>query len=100
MEHMGNEYSDPDPQAKELERAGFVNIHFRRRGYKIRLPGIREYLTMRFEREVLKQELNELTKVQREAFMKELEDGLSRFVHNGRFLMEWKVTFTYASKPS
>jgi ubiquinone/menaquinone biosynthesis C-methylase UbiE len=100
MEHVGNKYSDPDGQAKELARAGFVNIQFRRRDYKIRLPGIREYLTMRFEREVLKQELNELTKVQREAFMKELKAGLNRFVHNGRFLMEWKVTFTYASKPS
>jgi ubiquinone/menaquinone biosynthesis C-methylase UbiE len=99
MEHVGNKYSDPDMQAKELERAGFVNRQVRRRDYKIRLPGIQEYLTMRLEREALKQELNELSKIQREAFMKELEAGLSRFMRNGRFVMEWRVTFTYVSKP-
>jgi ubiquinone/menaquinone biosynthesis C-methylase UbiE len=99
MEHVGNQYSDLNVQAKELERTGFVNRQVKARDYKIRLPGIREYLAMRLEREALKQELNELTKIERAAFMKELKVGLKKFVHNGRFMMEWKVTFTYVSKP-
>lgn len=100
MEHVGNQYSDLNVQAKELERAGFVKIQVKRRDYKIRLPGIREYLAMRLEREALKKELNELSEIQRAAFMKELRAGLKRFMRNGRFMMEWKVTFTYVSKPN
>jgi ubiquinone/menaquinone biosynthesis C-methylase UbiE len=100
MEHVGNQYSDLNVQAKELERAGFVNRQVKERNYKIPLPGIRDYLAIRLEREALKQELNELSEIQRAAFMKELRAGLKRFMRNGRFLMEWKVTFTYVSKPN
>jgi ubiquinone/menaquinone biosynthesis C-methylase UbiE len=99
MEHIGNQYSDLNMQAKELERVGFVNRQVKQRNYKIPLPGILEYLAMRLEREALKQELNELSEIQRAAFMKELKVGLKRFMHNGRFMMEWKATFTYVSKP-
>jgi len=99
MEHVGNKYSDLKVQAEELERAGFTNVRVRQRDYKIGLSGIREYLAMRLEREALKQELSELSKVQRAAFMNELRTALRRFMHNGRFVMEWKVTFTHATKP-
>jgi ubiquinone/menaquinone biosynthesis C-methylase UbiE len=99
MEHVGNRYWDMKVQAEELERAGFTNMRVRERDYKIKLPGIREYLAMRLEREALKQELSELSKAQREAFMKELRAELRRFIHNGRFIIDWKVMFTHVTKP-
>ncbi len=99
MEHVGNWYSDLKVQAEELERVGFVKMQVRQRDYKVELSGIREYLAMRLEREALKQELDELSKPQRAAFMKELRAGLRRFMRNGRFIMEWKVTFTHVTKP-
>lgn len=99
MEHVGNRYSDLKAQAEELEGVGFRNIRVRRRDYRILLPGIREYLAMRLEREALKQELNELSKTQQAAFTRELTAGLRRFIHNGRFVMEWKVTFTHVTRP-
>jgi ubiquinone/menaquinone biosynthesis C-methylase UbiE len=99
MEHLGNRYSDPKVQAEELEQAGFANMRVRERDYRIRLSGIREYLSMRLEREALKQELSALSKNQRAAFVKDLRVGLKRFVHNGDFIMQWKVTFTHVTKP-
>ena len=99
MEHVGNQYSDLKVQAEELEHIGFANMRVRQRDYRIGLSGVREYLTLRFEREALKQELNELSKAERAAFMKELRAGLRRFMRNGRFIMEWKVTFTHVTKP-
>lgn len=98
MEHVGNRYSDLEVQAEELERVGFTNMRVRERDYRIRLSSVREYLAMRLEREALRQELSELSKAQRVAFMKELRAGLRRFMHNGRFVMEWKVTFTHVTK--
>lgn len=100
MEHVGNEYSDLKVQAEVLERVGFADVRVKQRDYKIRLSGIGEYLVMRLERQALKNELNELSKAQRAAFMKELRTGLTPFMHKGRFIMEWKVTFIHATKPS
>jgi ubiquinone/menaquinone biosynthesis C-methylase UbiE len=99
LEHVGNRYSDLKVQKEELEGVGFRNMQVKQRDYKIWLPGIREYLAMRLEREALQQELSEMSKVQRSAFMKELRAGLKGFIHNGRFLLEWKVTFIRVTKP-
>lgn len=99
MEHVANRDSDLKVQAEELERVGFENMRVRERDYNIGLSSIREYLAMRLEREALKQELGELSKAQRAAFMKELRAGLKRFMCNGRFIVEWKVTFTHVIKP-
>jgi ubiquinone/menaquinone biosynthesis C-methylase UbiE len=99
-EHVGNQFSDLKVQAEELKRIGFTKMRIRQRDYKIRLSSVREYLRLRLEREALKQELNELSKVERAAFMKELKTRLRRFMHNGRFVMEWKVTFTHVTKGS
>ena len=98
MEHLGNQYSDAKIQA-ELESVGFTSAQAKQRLYKVRLPHIRDYLAMRFEREALKQELKELSEEQRAAFMKELRAGLRPFMRTGSFIMEWKVTFTHVTKP-
>jgi ubiquinone/menaquinone biosynthesis C-methylase UbiE len=37
MEHVGNQYSDLNVQAKELQRVGFVDRQVKRRDYKIQL---------------------------------------------------------------
>jgi ubiquinone/menaquinone biosynthesis C-methylase UbiE len=99
MEHVGNWYSDLKVQAEELERAGFVKMQVRQRDYKVELSGIREYLAMRLEREALKQELNEMSKVQRNAFIKELRAGLRPFMRSRHLIIDWKVTFTHVTKP-
>jgi ubiquinone/menaquinone biosynthesis C-methylase UbiE len=99
MEHVGNRYSDPKVQAEELEQVGFMNMTVKQRNYKIQLPGIQDYLTLRLKREALKQELSELSKTERAAFMKDLRTGLKSFMRNGHFMMEWKVTFTLVQKP-
>ena len=99
MEHVGNQYSDTKIQAEELERVGFSGMQVKQREYKIRLPQIRDYIVMRLEREAVKQELKELSKAQRAAFMKELRAGLRQFMRTGGFIMEWKVTFTHVTKP-
>lgn len=99
MEHVGNRYADPKVQVAELKRAGFADVRFKRRHYQIRLPRIRDYLALRFEREALKRELDELPKVQREAFVKELKTELQRFVRRGRLVIDWRVTFTRARRP-
>lgn len=99
LEHVGHEYSDLKVQAEAMGRVGFVNVRVRQRKYRISFSGIREYLIMRLEREAVKQEMNELSKAQRAAFMKELRTELRPFIRNGRFIMEWKVRFTHATKP-
>jgi len=99
LEHVGNRYSDLKVQKEELEGIGFRNMQVKQRDYKIWLPGIQEYLTLRLEREALQQELSELSKAQRSVFMKELRTGLKDFMHSGRFLLEWKVTFIRVTKP-
>jgi len=98
IEHAGNLYSTHETQAKELQRAGFTNVRFNHRKYNIKLPSIREYLAMRLEREVLRQELHELSSRQRAQFMKALKTGLRPFIHNRYFMIDWKVTFTHADK--
>jgi ubiquinone/menaquinone biosynthesis C-methylase UbiE len=98
-EHVGNRYSNPRVQAEELQRVGFGKIRFKKRTYKIRLPSIQNYLAMRFDREALRQELRELSKSQRAALTRELKTGLKQFMRKGRFVIEWKVTFTHAIKP-
>lgn len=98
-EHIGNRYSDPKVQAQELRRAGFRNIRFKKRNYKIKLSGIHNYLAMRFDREALRQELKELSRAERAALDGELKKGLKQFMLNGRFTIEWKVRFTHAIKP-
>jgi hypothetical protein len=99
MEHVGNTYSDPKVQKEELESIGFRSMLVKQRDYKVWLPGIQEYLDMRFEREALKQELNELSKTQRRDFIKELRENLMGFIRRGRFMLEWKVTFVSVTKP-
>jgi ubiquinone/menaquinone biosynthesis C-methylase UbiE len=99
MEHVGNQYSDAKVQAEELERVGFTRVQVKQREYNIRLPQIRDYIVMRLEREALKQELKELSKAQRAAFMKELRVGLRQFIQTGGFIMKWNVTFTHVTKP-
>jgi ubiquinone/menaquinone biosynthesis C-methylase UbiE len=99
MEHVGNKYSDPRVQAQELEGVGFRSMQVSQRNYRILLPSLTEYLDMRLEREALKRELSELSKVQRTAFVGGLRAGLRHFVRKSRFVMEWKVTFTNVRKP-
>jgi len=99
MEHVGNQYSDTKIQCEELERVGFTHFQVKRREYKIKLPRIRNYIVMRFEREALKQELKELSEAQQAAFIKELRTGLKPFTRTGAFIMGWKVTFTHVTKP-
>ena len=98
MEHVGNQYSDTKVQAEELERVGFTTMQVKQREYKIKLPTIKDYIIMRLRGEALKQELKELSKAQRAAFMKELKAGLRPFTRTAGFLMEWKVTFTHVAK--
>jgi enamine deaminase RidA (YjgF/YER057c/UK114 family) len=100
LEHVGHEYSHLKVQAEAMERIGFVNVRVTQRNYKISLSGIREYLVMRLKREAVSQELKELSKRERTAFVRELRTELKPFMRNGRFMVEWKVTFTHADKPA
>ena len=98
IEHTGNLYTSSETQTKELQRVGFTNVKFNQRRYTIKLPSVRAYLAMRLEREALRQELHELSGLQRNQFMTALKIGLKPFVRNKFFIIDWRVAFTHADK--
>lgn len=100
LERMGGRYSDPNEHVKELTGAGFTDVQVECRDYRIRLPGVRSFLDMRLKRVALKHELLELSRVRRAKLLDELRKGLKQFVRNGRFILDWKVTYVKAKKPN
>jgi len=99
LERVGAKFSDSKVQLEELKRAGFGNVRFKTRNYRIIMRDAQAYLAMRFSREALKQELRELSATRRRGLMKDLGIGLKQFTRNGRLIVDWKVRFTRATKP-
>jgi len=98
MERLGNRYLSLETQTNELRKAGFGTVRTWTRNYEIRMPGIRDYLKLRLQREALRLELSELSSSNRSRLLVELKRGLRRFVRRGRFRFKWKVTFIQARK--
>jgi len=99
MERIGNRDFHMNAQVEMLDNAGFKRIRVRRRNYEIKLNGIQAYMDLRLDRAALKQELAELSKVERVRLLNEISEGLKRFVHKGRFVFDWGVNFVQAKKP-
>lgn len=99
LERVGAKFSDSKVQREELRRAGFGNVRFKTRNYRIIMRSVQAYLDMRFSRETLKQELRELSAAQKRALMRDLRAELRRFMRNGRLVVDWSVRFTRATKP-
>lgn len=100
MERLGNRYLNSEAQTNELKKARFEKIRSWTRDYEINMPGIRDYMKLRLQREALRMELSELSPSNRARLLRELKRGLRRFVRQGRFRFKWKVTFIQARKSS
>jgi len=99
MERIGNRDFHMNAQVEMLDNAGFKRIRVRRRNYQIKLNGVQAYMDLRLDRAALKQELAELSKVERVRLLNEISEGLKHFVHKGRFVFDWGVNFVQARKP-
>jgi len=98
LESVGNQYLDLKKEVLELERARFWKISVQTKKYKIILPNMQTYLKMRLDRAALRQELLELTPNRRNKFMNDLRKGLRTYVHDGQFVIKWKVNFIQATR--
>ncbi len=100
LERFSNREVNLQGQLRGLRRSGFKKVAVRHRNYKIILPSLEAYLTMRLKRATLKKELKELSPVERKNLLHAFREGLKPFVRGKRFVIDWKLTFVRAEKTS
>jgi SAM-dependent methyltransferase len=86
-------------QLGKVHDAGFEDAKLTNRRYKIRMPGIKDYLKMRLCRATIRREISEMSRRQRGIFQSELRERLHEFVEGDALVFDWDVFYIRAKRP-
>ena len=86
-------------QLEMTRHAGFRDAQLRNRRYRVRMPGVNDYLKMRLCRATIKREISEMPAIQRRLFLSELRARLREFVKESSLVFDWDVFYIRAQRP-
>jgi ubiquinone/menaquinone biosynthesis C-methylase UbiE len=86
-------------QLQMTSDAGFRNAQLTNRRYRVRMPGVDDYLKMRLCRATIRREISEMPPTQRGLFLSELRERLREFVKGNGLVFDWNVFYIRAKKP-
>jgi ubiquinone/menaquinone biosynthesis C-methylase UbiE len=86
-------------QLEMVHDAGFDDAHLTNRRYKVRMPGVKDYLKMRLCRATIRRETSEMSPTQRKLFLSELRERLREFAKGSGLVFDWHVFYIRAKRP-
>jgi len=86
-------------QLAMVHDAGFRKAKLTSRRYKVRMPGVNDYLKMRLCRATIRREISEMPPTQRRLFLSELRERLREFVKGSGLVFDWDVFYIRAKRP-